>query len=1011
MANRFYLLSNDCDDFNNYDSNVNDYLHDDSVILCSDSDTLCTPSSIDLPQDPPISSKKCNNKCNTNNLNVKKLSSEKGMLIACLNVRGLLNKYDQTVKLINDNDLDVFGMCETFLDHNVEYNEFAFHGYNVVCKHRNRHGGGVLLYVKESLRFEVIEMNVCENVESVWINLKCNSESIAIGVIYRPPSANAAYYNSMLDQLDYVNAHYDKVIVMGDLNFNYKFDCELRSNPVFHIETMYNMKQLVTQPTRVTLSTSTLLDVILSNISECHTKTGVYETNISDHYMVYTVLNYEKTKSEYNVVRFRNYKSFNVSVFIDELKSCSAINDIGWSSNMLDSKWNEFKENFIAISNKHAPVVTRRLKRRNNPWVTSEIVKLMYERDYVKKLAVKNNDADLWNRFRQLRNTVTRLLKENKRKYASEKLNECSGNSSKMWKTLKNLTGKDLKKPTPSNLSAEQFIDFFSSIGETTVAGIQTNSPDDNLYWKCQKSIYNFELDKASNENVSKSLASIGNDSAMDVLEFDGKLLYLARDIICPIICKFIDASIASKYVLKDWKISRITPVYKGKGSMEDLGNYRPISVISHIGKVIEKEIQKQIMNHLDKYQLITPDQSAFLKKHNTQTSLHRVVDDLLWNTNDGLITGICSLDIKKCFDTINHKILLKKLTMYGFSEDVLAWFTSYLSSRGAKVYCRNEYSDIKTTNIGVPQGSVLGPTLFLLYVNDINNYLGNAVCNLYADDVLIYCSGENVSIVNDKLQNSLSLIKEWYDKNRLVVNASKSSTMMVTTRQREASLSDNMELFLGEDKLQDVECCDYLGLKIDKNLSWNKYVNSLCNQLCSKIWVLSRLRKFLPFNSLVQIYKSYIQPKIDYAITVWGYSNENNMDKIQRMQNRAVRAIYNNYDYVNVRGIELVSIMNVMNVRQRRDYFMSLLVFKCLHGLAPEYLCNEIIMAIEVAERIGRNVNENDLYVPNVNMNCTKNAFSYRGPVTWNNLENHMKECTNINDLKSKAKAYFVNC
>jgi hypothetical protein len=257
----------------------------------------------------------------------------------------------------------------------------------------------------------------------------------------------------------------------------------------------------------------------------------------------------------------------------------------------------------------------------------------------------------------------------------------------------------------------------------------------------------------------------------MDVLGFDGKLLYLSCDVISPIICKFINASINSRYVLDDWKISRITPVYKGKGSMDDLGNYRPISVISHIAKIVEKEIQKQVMTFLDDHHLITPDQSAYLKKHNTQTSLHRVIDDLLWNVNDGLMTGICSLDIKKCFDTINHKILLKKLEMYGFMDSAVQWFTSYLLSRGAKVYCRNEYSGLKSTNIGVPQGSVLGPTLFLLYVNDINNYLDNAVCNLYADDVLIYCSGEDVSIVNEKLQSSLCCIKEWYDRNLLVVN------------------------------------------------------------------------------------------------------------------------------------------------------------------------------------------------------------------------------------------------
>jgi hypothetical protein len=239
---------------------------------------------------------------------------------------------------------------------------------------------------------------------------------------------------------------------------------------------------------------------------------------------------------------------------------------------------------------------------------------------------------------------------------------------------------------------------------------------------------------------------------------------------------------------------------------------------------------------------------------------------------------------------------------------------------------------------------------------------------------------------------------------------ADKSNTMLVTSCQREVLLLQDLELFLGEEKLQDVDFCDYLGVKIDKNLNWNKYISTLCQQLCTKIWVLSRLRKFLPFEVLIQIYKSYIQPKIDYAITVWGYTSECNMNKIQRMQNRAVRAIYNNYDYVNVRGIDLVTEMKIMNVRQRRDYFMSLLVFKCIHGLAPEYLSNEILMAIEVSERVRRNVNENDVYVPFVNIECSKNTFSYRGPEIWNGLTDELKECTSVNEFKQKAKAYFLN-
>ena len=192
----------------------------------------------------------------------------------------------------------------------------AIHSYDVVSKHRNRHGGGVMLYVKEGVKFEVIDLNVCQNVESLWVKVKCNSENVVIGVMYRPPSADVNYYNSMLDQLDSIHANYDKVILMGDLNYNYRFDCELRSNTIFHIESMYSMKQLVTKPTRITLSTSTLLDVILSNVPESHTKTGVCNINISDHNMVFTVLSYAKNNSEHNTVKFRNYKLFDVDAFI-----------------------------------------------------------------------------------------------------------------------------------------------------------------------------------------------------------------------------------------------------------------------------------------------------------------------------------------------------------------------------------------------------------------------------------------------------------------------------------------------------------------------------------------------------------------------------------------------------------------------------------------------------------------------------------------------------------------------
>ena len=168
-------------------------------------------------------------------------------------------------------------------------------------------------------------------------------------------------------------------------------------------------------------------------------------------------------------------------------------------------------------------------------------------------------------------------------------------------------------------------------------------------------------------------------------------------------------------------------------------------------------------------------------------------------------------------------------------------------------------------------------------------------------------------------------------------------------------------------------------------------------------------MKSFLPHHSLVQLYKSYNQPKIDYGITVWGYTSDCNIDKIQRMQNRAARAIYGNYDYINVRGIDLLRDLKVMNVKQRRDYFMALLVFKCIRGLAPEYLSNEIVMKVDTNERLTRHSNENDLYIPFVNTSIAENSFVYQGPNIWNGLPCNVQECTTIESFKSKAKEFFL--
>ena len=482
--------------------------------------------------------------------------------------------------------------------------------------------------------------------------------------------------------------------------------------------------------------------------------------------------------------------------------------------------------------------------------------------------------------------------------------------------------------------------------------------------------------------------------------------MFLSADIILPILLKFFNVSIENKIVIPDWKLSKVTPIYNGKGNKEKAGNYRPISLIGHIMKILEREVKVQVMDYLETNHLITVDQSAYLKQHNTQTALHKVVDDWLYNMSDGILTGVCSFDITKCFDTINHSILMRKMIYYGFQNNDIKWFQSYLHNREQIVSCHNQLSGKCKLDIGVPQGSVLGPLLFLIYVNDINRHVHLGTCNLYADDTLIYCTGNSIVELNNTMQKCVDDIQEWYEQNKLVINRSKSNVMLVTTRQMLYHMVDKeLNVLIGNQKLPQSTSMTYLGVEIDNTLAWDAQTNDVCKKLVFIISRLSRLKMVLPQYLLMSIYTSIIQPIIDYAISIWGYTSSHNLNKIQRLQNRSARIITRNYDYINTRGIDIVKNLKWMSVSQRRDYFMSILMFKSIHGLAPDYMCDEIDMQCNIAERSTRSLNFNNAIVPYVSLESFRNSFAYRGPVLWNALSLSTKKCETLASFKKCLK------
>ena len=395
-------------------------------------------------------------------------------------------------------------------------------------------------------------------------------------------------------------------------------------------------------------------------------------------------------------------------------------------------------------------------------------------------------------------------------------------------------------------MTSEDFNTYFSNVAPDIDK--QFPNDTDNFEWKGSDCKNTFIFAPFTVEKIQQELLNLDNSPNLDILGMDRKLLRLSAPIVSDSLCKIFNASISQKFVHIDFKTARVTPVFKN-GEDSDIftySDYRPISVICHIAKIFEKLVKMQLLTFLDANNLISNDKSAYLKNHSTQTSLHRVMEDWLENINEGEFTGACIFDISKCFDTINHKHLLYKLEKYGIRGASLDWFKSYLSNRRQAVSSNGKISAFKELFFGVPQGSILGPFLFLLFINDIQNFATNGCSiNMFADDLILYCSDTCIINLRSKLQNAVDSICNWYKRNRLKVNPKKSKLMVLNTKRQLAGINrNNFSIQYDGADIPLVDKATYLGLIIKNDLSWEKNISELCRNLNFKVYQLKQLRK-----------------------------------------------------------------------------------------------------------------------------------------------------------------------
>ena len=549
---------------------------------------------------------------------------------------------------------------------------------------------------------------------------------------------------------------------------------------------------------------------------------------------------------------------------------------------------------------------------------------------------------------------------------------------------------------------AEELNKHFSTLGARLESEIpqSINKPVDYL----EPTNSNFHLAPISSENVLRLLSKLCTSKATGLDKISAKLLKTAAPAISSSLTHIFNTMIIKGIFPDDLKKARVIPIFKDD-KRNNPNNYRPISVLPVVARIFEKIVFDQLYNYLSRNDLLTKTQSGFRPLHSTLTTLLKSTDIWLSNIDEKLLNGVLFLDLKKAFDTVEHEILLFKLAYYGVSENSLAFFNSYLQSRVQHCCVNGVLSGPQNVTHGVPQGSVLGPLHFLIYVNDLPNCLDSAVPSMYADDTNVTVSSNNVSNLEGQLNHELDNINEWLKANRLSINQTKTEFMIISSRHCLLNIEREPTVSLGDVPLSRVQTKKCLGLIIDEHLGWSPHIDLVIKKACNGLKALRRCRSFVPRETLLGIYNSLVRPYFDYCASVWGKCDKGLRDKIQILQNQGAKILTRaSYDSSSTEALKLAG---WSPLEQNRLIQEALMMFKIYNQLAPDYLSDMFIRSNERHNYSLRNSDTNFI-LPFPHTEAGKRRFSYHGAHLWNSLPSDIKAAPSIDSFKDRINKYF---
>ena len=902
------------------------------------------------------------------------------------NSRSLRNKTTQVLELLLENNSDICSLSETSLrpgDSAIE-NEFHERGYSIFHNPRMGRGGGTAIAYRSHLRVTKQTTKRFMSFEVTEALLKANGEQFRICSIYR--SSTKSTLNVFLEEFeDYLNSLVikpGKPIVCGDFNFHLEDDNDVAANRFRSMYLLLGFQQHVSVPTH---THGGCLDLILTyDDMPVDNLAVIDETGTpSDHWFLqFEIASCLNTLPgvAWEKISYRDYKKLDINAVKTDLSNI--LSDSTFVN--LDSTVELFYSTLNTVLEKHAPLSEKFIRTDLQPWWNSDCqrgrrIRRRAERKY-------NKDKNVANRrnYKFACTKASSIIDAVRNKYYKEKLDEASGNPKRTFAIINKLLNKSKKCKYPSGANDLETANNLQEFFVKKVEKIYDEIREEQSKQETPSNVHQTQacpVEKTDFTNVDhdtlKEVLTEMSSTTCDLDIFPTWLVKACYQELSKILIYIVKTSLQSSCFPSQLKSAIVTPILKKPElDPDDLKSYRPISNLSFVSKLIEKCVHKDLVEYVESHDLFSEYQSGYRKHHSCDTAITRIHNDVLYGDGKQSHQGLLVLlDLSSAFDTLNHELLLNTLReMYGFKGVVLEWLHSYLSGRSFKVKVNKTLSGECYISIGVPQGSILGPLLFILFTKDLESIakkFGFAF-HCYADDCQIYfCfkkSSDEPEVSLSNLSACLMEIKSWMTAHFLKLNDDKTEVLDVYPFYAQAPSVG--QVCFDSNVIVSSTSVKSLGVYFDSKLSFERQINEVVKTCSFRLKNLSRIGSKLDPNLKKTLVHSYILSKLDYCNVIYFGANQRLLDKLQSVENAAARfaSSTHGFEWRNPGSMcDLLASLHFLPVRYRILYKLCLLCFKCLNNVAPDYLQTLVTVCEPSMYNLRRNDDHLLLDVPDI--------------------------------------------